>query len=338
MAGIVGRVAQAVAALADVGRGLVVAVSGGPDSVALLRALVAARPPSEPWPLTVAHLNHQLRGDASDADEAFVAELHACLSASGIPGLGLRQRRLDVGGLARAEGGNLEAVARDARYRWLAEVAAEVGAAWVATGHTADDQAETVLHRLLRGSGLEGLRGIAGRRSLAPGVGLVRPLLRVPRGDILAYLAALGQPARQDASNSDLRLTRNRIRQELLPYLAGYNPNVRESLARLAEQAEEAFAAEDEAARQLLREVELPRAGPVLVLDAERLAAAPRRLVRLLFRALWRREGWPRGDLDFAAWERLADVAAGSLAATDLPGHVHVRRRGGVLQVCRPER
>jgi tRNA(Ile)-lysidine synthase len=325
-------VRRALAGLPGLERGLVVAVSGGPDSVALLRAVVAARPAAAPWPLAAAHLNHALRGADSDADEAFVIDLCASL---GVP---LFRHRLDVGGLARAEGDNLEAVARRERYRWLAAVARDAGAAWVATGHTASDQAETVLHRLLRGAGLEGLRGIAGRRELAAGVGLVRPLLRARRRDVIVYLEALGQAARQDASNADLRFTRNRIRHELLPHLAeSYNPAVEAALARLAEQAEEACRAEEEEAAALLSAAELPRAGALLVFDAGRLAAAPARLVRAAFRLVWRREGWPRGRMGADDWQRLADLVVSSRGGVDLPGRVTARRRGVVVQLRGPD-
>jgi tRNA(Ile)-lysidine synthase len=126
----------------------VVAVSGGADSVALLRALRACGVPP-----TVAHVNHKLRGGDSDADEAFVRELCDSL---GVPCV---VKAADVAALAT--GANLEATARRVRYDFFAEVATEAGAAWVATAHTADDQAETVLHRLMRGTGLQGLRGIA---------------------------------------------------------------------------------------------------------------------------------------------------------------------------------
>src|SRR5690606_24443286 len=128
-------------------------------------------------------------------------------------------------------GENLEQVAREERYAWLARVAAEEGAGWVATGHTADDQAETVLHRLLRGTGLRGLRGIAARRELRPGIWLLRPLLHLGRADVLAYLGALGQDYRRDSSNLDPRFTRNRIRSELLPLLRTFNPDVTRALA-----------------------------------------------------------------------------------------------------------
>jgi tRNA(Ile)-lysidine synthase len=315
------------------GAGLVVAVSGGPDSVALARAALAAR--ESPTPLVLAHLNHRLRGAESDADEDFVAGLHAALSAAA-PNVHLARERMDVAARAREAGENLEAVARRLRYRWLAEVARSHGLSRVATGHTADDQAETVLHRLLRGTGLQGLRGIAARRELETGVELVRPLLRATRADVLAYLGALGQPYRHDSSNDRLDRTRNRIRHELLPHLAEhYNPGVVALLGRLAEQADEAWREERDAAAELLRRAELPRAGALLVFDRAALAAAPRRLVRAALRLAWEREGWPVGGMGYEDWQRLADLIQAGDRAADLPGRVRARCRGRVLQLGR---
>lgn len=311
----------------------VVAVSGGPDSVALLRALVALGLATDARSLVMAHLNHQLRGEESDADEAFVRTLHAALPAANLV---LRCDRLDVAARARAEGVNLEDMARRLRYDWLTRLATEAGASWVATGHTADDQAETTLHRLLRGAGLKGLRGIAPRRPLAPSIELVRPLLAVTRAEVLAYLKAEGQEHRQDSSNADLHRTRSRIRHELLPVLREhYNPAIVSVLGRLAEQAEEAYRVEEAQARQLLAATELPRAGALLVFDRQALAAAPRHCVRELFRLVWEREGWPLGDMDFDAWGRLAAVAHGESTAVDLPGGIHARGRGRVVQIGR---
>jgi tRNA(Ile)-lysidine synthase len=331
---LVERVRRTLATLDGVGRGVVAAVSGGPDSVALLRALIAARPPADSFPVVVAHLNHRLRGAESDADEEFVGELCAGLTATGVPALTLARTRLDVAALARAEGVNLEAAARRARYAWLAETARAAGARWVAAGHTADDQAETVLHRLLRGAGLQGLRGVAARRELAPGVGLVRPLLRTTRAEVIAYLQELNQPFRIDSTNSDLSRMRNRIRLELLPLLAArYNPGAAAVLARLAAQADEAFRDEAAAAAALLAEAERPRAGPLLVFDPGRLAAAPRRLVRAALRLVWAREGWPVDAMTFEKWERLAGLAFDDGTAVDLPGRIRARWRGRVLQI-----
>ncbi len=324
-------------------RGMVVAVSGGPDSVTLLRVLVTLRdrdlssctdgPAST---LVIAHLNHQLRGAESDADERFVGELHGSLTAKGIKGLELRCERFDVAGQARAEGGNLENVARRVRYDWLAGVAREFGVSCVATGHTADDQAETVLHRLLRGTGLKGLRAIAAQRVLAPGVQVVRPLLHVTRDEVLAYLEGESQAYRQDSSNASLDYMRNRIRHELLPRLAQhYNPGIVSVLCRLAEQADEAYRNHLALAEQLLAETERPRAGNLLIFDRQRLAAAPRYLVREVFRLVWEREGWPMGSMGFREWDRLADLVSEKVVAVDLPGGIRALQRGLVVQVGR---
>ncbi len=331
---LVGMVRRCLRSLADASAGVVVAVSGGADSVALVRTLDAARDPRAAVPLVLAHLNHQLRGGDSDADEQFVVDLHGRLTAAGRPNLTLCRTRRDIAALARAEGANLEALARRERYRWLAEVARSHGMKCVATGHTANDQAETVLHRLLRGTGLRGLRGIAARRELEPGLTVIRPLLPATRADILAYLHELGQPYREDATNNDLRYTRNRIRHDLLPLLAErYNPAIVRVLASLAEQAEETYRIEEAAALALLAEAELPRAGELLIFDRQRLRTAPRHRVREMFRLIWMREDWPLSGMDHAAWERVACVVFDELVAVDLPDGLHVRRREHVVQV-----
>jgi len=311
---------------------MVVAVSGGPDSVALLRALVELRPADAP--LIVAHLNHQLRGQESDADEAFVAELHTALLAAGATSLRLRCQRIDVAAQARAQGDNLEKVARKVRYAWLAEVARQAGVGLVATAHTASDQAETVLHRLLRGTGLQGLRGIATRRTLDGQVELVRPLLTATRAEVLTYLEEIGQPYRHDDSNFDLGRTRNRIRHELLPHLVErYNPAVVASLCRLARQATETYRQETARAEALLARAERPPAGGVLIFDRARLAAAPRHLVCEVFRLAWAREGWPLAGMGADEWDRLAALVVGDDTAADLPGGFRARCRRLVVQI-----
>jgi tRNA(Ile)-lysidine synthase len=253
---------------------------------------------------------------------------------AGVTHLEMRCDRIDMAARAEAAGGNLEAVARRERYDWLATVAAEAGVPRVATAHSADDQAETVLHRLLRGSGLQGLRGIAPRRELRPGVELIRPMLSATRVDVLAFLQEIGQPFREDCSNSDLRFTRNRLRHQLLPQLAReYNPDVRSALARIAEQANDAFAEIEAQAAALLAECELPRAGEMLVLDRTKLGAAPRPLLREALRLLWRRQDWPCDGMRFEDWDQAAAVVCDELTAIDLPGRIHVRGRGRVVQL-----
>ena len=322
--------------LGDPPPGLVVAVSGGPDSVALLRALIDVRA-DLPIPLVVAHLNHQLRGDDSDGDEAFVVEMHARLAAEGVGHLHLAREKIDLARLVEEEGGNLEALARRERYRWLAEVAARYNLHHIATGHTASDQAETVLHRLMRRGRPGWLAGIAFRRMLAEGVEVVRPLLHVTRDQVVAWLGESGQPTRHDSSNDDPSFTRNRIRHELLPLIArDYNPRIVEVLSRLASQVSEAFEEEEASAAELLRLAEKPRAGSMLVLDAECLRQSSNRLVRAVLRQVWQREGWPMGEMGFDHWRRLRKLVQAETGAHDLPGGVHARRRGGMLQLRPP--
>jgi tRNA(Ile)-lysidine synthase len=291
----------------------VVAVSGGADSVALLRAL--SEPPC-PAQLIVAHLNHQLRGKASDADAEFVATL--------CPQLPHRIESIDIASLASDRGDNLEATARRVRYDFLTQVARENGATWVATGHTADDQAETVLHRLIRGAGIRGLRGIAAVRELAPGIRLVRPMLTVSRADVIEYLGEIGQPWREDASNRDLAFTRNRIRHELLPVLRSFNPGIVEVLGRVAEQADDAFGDIEAEASRLLAQCELPRAGHICILSREALAPARPAIIRECLHLLWTRENWPRSDFTANHWARAASIVRGELNAWDFPGRIRM--------------
>src|SRR5688500_1798112 len=174
----------------------VVAVSGGPDSVALAHVLTELLRQGHFAGLILAHVNHQLRGAESEADARFVADLGETWSC---PGLATRVTRVDTA--AKARGHNLEKAARDLRYAWPGELAAAEKATWVATAHSADDQAETVLHRLMRGSGLQGLAGILPRRTLSGAIEVVRPLLTMRRRQLRAYLEAHQLPCRSDSSN-----------------------------------------------------------------------------------------------------------------------------------------
>jgi tRNA(Ile)-lysidine synthase len=221
------------------GETVVVGVSGGPDSLCLLH-LLRRLAPELGLRLHVAHLHHGLRGADADADARFVAGLAANW------GLPCTVGQADVAGLAAEAGLSLEEAARQARYRFLAEVAEGVAATTIAVGHNADDQAETVLMHFLRGSGVAGLRGMLPRARLGEyrlfehhptalsDLWLVRPLLSTPRSAIEAYCAAHGLRPRFDRSNEDTTLYRNRLRHELLPILETYNPQIREVLAHTA--------------------------------------------------------------------------------------------------------
>jgi len=209
---------------------LVLAVSGGPDSLCLADAVLAIAPRRMLRPI-IAHLDHGLRGAASAADADFV---RAFAEARGVPCV---VERADVRAHAQVHKCSIEVAARQVRYRFLADVAEAHQAPWVALAHHADDQAETVLLRLIRGTGLLGLRGMRPHSPLptAPHLTVVRPLLRVTRADIERYCHEQHLSPRHDATNEALDYTRNRIRHELLPLLERYNPNIRAVLVRLAD-------------------------------------------------------------------------------------------------------
>ncbi len=316
----------------------IVAVSGGPDSVALAHLCLEQVRRGSLAGLVLAHINHQLRGNESDADEAFVSSLSGLWAIHDDPRFACRTCRIDVSAIAEAEHENLESTGRRARYDWLTRLAKEDGAAWIATGHTADDQAETVLFRLLRGTGVLGLGGIAERRGTdAANVSIIRPLLSVRRADLLEYLQQRELSYRVDSSNADLRFRRNWLRAKLLPMLREEcNPEIDMVLCRLAEQAAELQADIDAESAKLLARAERPRAGTMVVLAVEPLRSASDNQMRELFRAVWRREGWPAAAMDAKHWQRLVTIARGPASACDFPAGVHVRHVGGVLQLrCR---
>lgn len=210
---------------------VVVAVSGGPDSVCLLHLLYRFQDELGIG-LHVAHLDHSLRGAESQADADYVAHLAHELN---IP---ITLFRADVALYRHKERLSLEEAAREVRYAFLAGVAEEVGASAVALGHTRDDQAETVLLHVLRGCGVEGLAGLRPRSKIpvycAQDCPLVRPLLRVSREETRLYCQEQGLEAREDATNLSTRYLRNRIRLELLPLLRLYNPRIEDALVRLS--------------------------------------------------------------------------------------------------------
>lgn len=208
------------------GMRLAVAVSGGADSVALLRSLVAAAPEIG-LVLSVVHVHHGIRTADADADAEFVADLAAKFR------LAFHRHDVDAPEAAQKNRETLEEAARNLRYAWFGKLLASGVADAVATAHTLDDQAETVLHKFLRGAWTEGLSGIHPVLAQPRGA-ILRPFLGVRRASIEAWLASIGQPWREDATNADTAHTRNRLRHELLPALAAYNPRIYEQLANLA--------------------------------------------------------------------------------------------------------
>jgi tRNA(Ile)-lysidine synthase len=221
---------------------IVLAVSGGPDSTALMHG-AAHLAPGRGWQLTVAHLDHALR--PTSADEATAVGV-----AAGGLGLAFESRRGDVAGLARAEHRSIEDAGRQARYQFLEELADQRGPdALIATAHTADDAAETILLRLVRGTGLRGLRGIPARRGR-----IVRPLLNERRATLRQALDAAGIAYHLDPSNETTAHARNRVRSELLPAMERLNPQAVPALVRFGR-----LAADDDALLDALAAAELAR-------------------------------------------------------------------------------
>ncbi len=267
-----------------------VAVSGGADSVALLRLLLEARAELG-IVLSAVHFNHKIRGAEADADERFVRQLARAFD------LQFHCDFADTPFYARDRQISLEAAGRKLRYAFFDRLIASNTLTRVATAHTRDDQAETVLMRFLRGSGTRGLAGIypnvggwmasAEGQALPPEPRIVRPLLEVSRAELRAGLEAAGQSWREDATNADLSLARNRLRHEMLPLLRGLNPNLDETLGEMAEIARGEEDYWDEQVRRLLPSVQSPSAAgereSALLVSAlrEHPLALERRLLRL---------------------------------------------------------
>ena len=311
---------------------VLVAVSGGADSVGLLRGLARLKRPGG-GRLWVAHFNHGLRGAESDEDERFVADLATQLD------LGFHSGRT-AGKLTAPGRDGLEAAAREARYRFLQQTAEKVGARYLVTGHTADDQVETILHRILRGTGLAGLSGMNRVRALNPAVTLVRPLLGLRRMDVRHYLKAIDQSWREDASNTCLDATRNWIRHELLPSIEEHvNIAGSEAIFRPGGLANEARHWIDSMADQLAEKALISQGTEELAYDCRAFEGENRYLVRETLRLIWRRQGLPEQAMGFAEWEVLAELAMESRGKAekrcDLPGAIRVRKTGTQLVISR---
>ena len=259
---------------------LLVAVSGGPDSVCLLCLLVQLREKLD-LRLHVAHLDHQLRGTESEADAQYVSHLARQL---GVPAtIGKR----DVKAYRARQRISLEEAAREVRYSFLTEVAESVGTDRVAVGHTTDDHIETILMHLIRGTGTRGLRGLRVNsrwQSSGSSLTIIRPLLQINRQETADYCRKHQLSPRMDVSNLSLSPLRNRIRRQLLPLLQSYNPRVAEALRRTAFIAGDDLAFLDKESSRLWGRV-AQRQGDSVILDKERFLKLPSALQRNLLRA-----------------------------------------------------
>ena len=307
------------------GQTLLIGLSGGGDSVALLHGLHELQDPLD-LKLYAAHLDHGLRGAESESDAEWVREFCCGL------GVDCVIERRDIAQAAQESGRGIEEAAREERYRFLEEQAVRLEASSLCVGHTQDDNVETILHHIVRGTGLAGLTGISARRRLPCGVTIVRPLLSFSRADLEAYLNEVGQSWRRDSTNDDESYTRNRIRQTLLPLLRNsFNPAVDDALLRLAWQAAEAQQAMQHLAERTGREVLLDASDTCVRIDCVPLADAPAGFVREVLRAIWIDRQWPRRGMNYSHWESLRGLVCGGSVGVSLPGSIQASRRANLL-------
>jgi tRNA(Ile)-lysidine synthase len=312
-------------ALLPRGGRVLVALSGGPDSVALVHLLLELQADGDLTVAGLAHFNHQLRGIDADADETF------CRAMADTLGLPFDVGRADVAAAARDAGRSIEDVARELRYAFLERAADRSSADAIAVGHSLDDQAETFLLRLVRGAGTRGLAAILPRAGR-----VIRPLLEISRAELREFAAARGLAFRTDASNDDVSIPRNRVRHELIPYLQReFSPSISAVLAREAALARE----DDDRLRQeaidLARSIVLTTTDGKTELDALALQALhPALAGRIVKEALTARA--PGRFIGFEHVEDVLRCAAGQEGdAIDLPGQRAVRR-GAVIVLGPP--
>jgi len=284
-------------------RPVLVGVSGGTDSLALLYLLFSAG-----YTVVVAHFNHHLRPDADD-DARFVEETARRLGCAFFAGEG------DVAALAQVEKLSIEAAARQARYRFLFSQAAACGAQAVAVGHNADDQVETVLMHILRGSSLTGLAAMRSRtylKQFSTDIPLVRPLLGIWRVELEEYCREAGLTPRHDLTNQDTAYTRNRIRRELIPTLSGYNPQIKERLLNLTVTAQNSLEILQKAVDQHYQDAFRAAGEGFRGFDRKTMSELPESLQIEVVRRAAADLLLSSEDLDQAAYQRAAGLLSGA--------------------------
>ncbi len=310
---------------------VIVAVSGGPDSVALLKILHSINSAKNlHLSLFAAHLNHQLRGKFSEEDAQFVQKLSKDLS------LPFVFKSVNVQKIADQTKRSIEETARRERYKFFMESARAYNASVVATGHTADDNAETLIHRIIRGTGIMGLGGIPIKRSLASGdkTQLVRPLLFTWRKDIIEYLGKEQVPYRTDATNYEPIYLRNKIRLELIPLLeTQYNPNIKPLLIQLCQILSinnEYLTLE---AEKILNDATVVGREDAYILRTHFLTKKPKILQFYIFREILTRMHIPLKDITYEHCTKMFDeiALAGKGRYFQLPGRLYLWHEHGTL-------
>jgi tRNA(Ile)-lysidine synthase len=324
---------------------ILVAVSGGADSVALLRGLVhlqnggpsGAISGTSSLEIVVAHIDHQLRED-SNADADWVSSLAEKL------GLNCRIEVENVSERAAETQESIEEAARMSRYEALIRIAQDEDCSAIAVAHTADDQAETVLHHLVRGTSITGLRGMlwtrpAAGRSAASVLPIIRPMLDIRRVELEAWLEEIDQDFRTDPTNADETLTRNRIRHQLLPMLEReFNPQIRKALGTLAGHAAEVSDLLRSLADNLADASRVQVSENSLRIECQILAEQPPVLIRETLLTLWKQAGWPLKRMGHREWQKLSELVTQDGGAVSLPEKIEARRRGRLLILSREQK
>jgi len=295
------------------------AVSGGPDSVFLLHALKNLKNKLKLKKIAVCNLDHGLRADESKEDSTFVKKLAAEL------GFEFIHKTIDLKKIAR-KGISTEEAAREERYKFFQEAATKTGADVLATGHTLDDQAETILMRFIKGAALKGIVGIAPVKEFG-GLKVIRPLIELEKSEILSYLDDSGIGYRIDRTNAEPIYFRNVVRSQILPFLEKYNPKLKRSLFNLAEHLREDFDFIERAKSSIKGNRSDPDA-TLVEIRLKDIAVQPGALQKEIFRDLMEDAGGEVKRLSFRHWKELEALIRqkSSGNSVDLPGGVRVTR------------
>ena len=310
---------------------VIVGVSGGPDSVALLDILHSINTVKNlQLRLYVAHLNHRLRGESSEEDAQFVQNLSNKLS------LPFVLKEVDIQEVARRTRRSIEETARAERYQFYTELSQKLNAAAVAVGHTADDNAETILHRIIRGTGMSGLEGIPVKRPLATDspAHIVRPLLFAWRKEIIDYLGRRQMDYRTDASNAETIYLRNKIRLELIPILEKhYNPNIKHALVQLSQILNVNNEYLSQEAGKILKECAIENDGGSYIINSRLLAKQPVILQQRVFREILLFLKIPLQEVTYEHYAKILSeiTKTGRGQRFQLPGGLYLWHEHGML-------
>lgn len=303
---------------------VLVAVSGGADSVCLLIALAELKK-EKGIQIVAANMDHCLRGKESESDSAFVKELASHLGVECI------HKKVNVASSGK-KGTSTEEKARQKRYEFFAESAKAGECGVIATGHTLDDQAETVVMRFISGSSLAGITGIPPVRE-EKGLKVIRPLIRIQRKEIIAFLKEMDASYVEDSSNADMKFLRNRIRKEVLPFLEGFNPRIKRAMANLSDTLREDL----EFIEFERKKADIPECDAGVRVKVKDLILQPVALRKQVFKELFTRAGGNVKKLTYRHWMDMDGFlrSAEKSSSLDLPGEVRVTKKGDSLMFAK---